>query len=109
MTDSAVTTATYTWSPGTVANPTYSPAPGPFASPMSVTISTTTAGASIRYTTDGSAPTSTTGILYSGPVPVSATTAFRAIAFKSGSSPPTSSSHSSRSTGMGEGPERLIV
>jgi hypothetical protein len=51
---------------------------------MSVTLSTTTAGASIRYTTDGTTPTSSTGTLYAGPVPISATTTFRAIAYKSG-------------------------
>ena len=51
---------------------------------MSVTIASATAGASIRYTTDGSTPTSTTGILYAGPVAINATTTFRAIAFASG-------------------------
>src|SRR4030095_1969700 len=84
MTDSSVTSATYTYSPpSVVAAPTFSPTPGTFSSPMSVTISTTTAGASIRYTTDGSTPTSSAGTLYSGPVSISATTTFRAIAYKS--------------------------
>src|SRR4051812_4135777 len=42
---------------GTVATPTFSPAGGTFASAQSVTISTTTAGASVRFTVDGSTPT----------------------------------------------------
>jgi hypothetical protein len=84
MTDSSVTSATYTFVPGVVADPTYSPAAGNFSSPMSVTIASSTAGASIRYTTDGTTPTSSTGTLYAGPVAISATTSFRAIAYKSG-------------------------
>src|SRR5436190_24158546 len=70
--------------PVPVANPTFTPVPGPFSSPLSVTISSATAGASIRYTVDGSTPTSTVGTLYAGAVSISATTTFRAIAYKSG-------------------------
>ena len=36
--------------PVPVANPSFTPAPGNFSSPMSVTIASATAGASIRYT-----------------------------------------------------------
>ena len=68
-----------------VANPTFSPVGGTYASAQSVTISTTTSGASIRYTTNGSAPTSTTGTLYSGPVSVASSLTLKAIAYKSGS------------------------
>jgi len=68
-----------------VAAPSFSPAAGLYTSAQSVTISTITSGASIRYTTDGSTPTSTTGTLYSGPVTISAgTTTLKAIAYKSG-------------------------
>jgi hypothetical protein len=49
-----------------------------------VAISTTTGGASIRYTTNGVNPTSTTGTLYTGPVPVNVTLTLKAIAFASG-------------------------
>ena len=49
-----------------------------------VTISTTTPGASIRYTTDGSTPSSTAGIVYSGPVSVSSNLTLKAVAYGSG-------------------------
>lgn len=69
---------------GTVATPAISPAGGSFPSAQSVTLSTATAGASIRYTTDGSQPTAASP-LYSGPIMVSAPGAtVKAIALKSG-------------------------
>ena len=43
---------------GTVAAPTFNPPAGAYGSAQSVILSSTTAGASIRYTTDGSTPTS---------------------------------------------------
>ncbi len=67
-----------------VAGLTFSPGSGTYTSAQTVTISTTTSGASIRYTTDGSTPTETTGTLYSGPVKISGTTTLIAIAFLSG-------------------------
>ena len=67
-----------------VAAPTFNPAPGTYSSAQSVAITSAEAGAFIRYTTDGSTPTSSTGTLYSGPVPVSSTTTLKAIAFKTG-------------------------
>ena len=54
------------------------------AVPFPVTITTATAGATIRYTTDGSTPTETNGTVYSGPVSITKTTVLRAAAFKSG-------------------------
>ena len=68
----------------TCAIPTFSPAAGTYSEAQSVTISTTTSGASIRYTTDGSTPTSTTGTLYTGAINVSETTTIKAIAYKDG-------------------------
>src|SRR5271154_4496754 len=79
--DSSVATAAYTIS---VATPTFSPARGTFISGPTVTISTATSGASIRYTTDGSTPSETAGTLYSAPITVSATTTINAIAYASG-------------------------
>ena len=67
-----------------VSDPTFSPAGGTYSSPQSVTISSSTAGASINYTTDGSTPSETNGTLYSGPITVSSTTTVQAIAFESG-------------------------
>ena len=66
------------------ATPTFSPAAGTYSSTQTVTISTATSGASIRYTTDGSTPSETAGTLYSSPVTVSATTTLKAIAYESG-------------------------
>jgi hypothetical protein len=68
---------------GTAA-PTFTPAGGTYSTAQSVTIATTTSGASIRYTTDGSTPTSTTGTLYSGPVSVASSLTLKAIAYASG-------------------------
>ncbi len=82
-TNSGVTSGVYKIT-GTVANPSFSPAAGTFTSAQTVTISTTTSGASIRYTVDGTAPSETAGKLYSSPVSVSSTTDLNAIAYQSG-------------------------
>jgi len=68
-----------------VATPTFSPGAGSYDTAQSVTISTTTLGAAIRYTTDGSTtPTSTVGTLYSGPISVNTSQTIKAIAYQSG-------------------------
>ncbi|HEV8072911.1 MAG TPA: chitobiase/beta-hexosaminidase C-terminal domain-containing protein, partial [Opitutaceae bacterium] len=67
-----------------VAAPTFNPSGGNFSSPQTVTISTTTSGASIRYTTDGSTPSETAGTIYSGPVSIGSTTTLKALAYESG-------------------------
>jgi hypothetical protein len=66
-----------------VAVPMFSPAGGTYSSAQSVTISTATSGASIRYTLDGSTPTATS-TLYTGPITVATTTTVTAIGLKSG-------------------------
>lgn len=66
-----------------VATPTFSPAGGTFTSAQNVTISCATAGVTIRYTIDGSEPTSSS-IQYTGSIPVSATSTIKAKAFASG-------------------------
>gem|GEM_PF-3594572 len=63
--------------------PTASPAGGTYSSSQSVTLSTTTSGATIHYTTDGSAP-SGSSTLYSGAIEISQNTNLKAIAHKSG-------------------------
>ncbi|MCU1337785.1 MAG: alkaline serine protease [Bryobacterales bacterium] len=79
-----VTSVSFTVGSLSVATPTFAPAGGTYSSPQSVTISTTTAGASIRYTTDGSTPTSAVGIVYGGPVSVSSSLTLKAVAYKTG-------------------------
>ncbi len=69
---------------GFVAAPTFNPTPGAYVGAQTVTIGTTTPGASIRYTTDGSTPTETYGTLYGGGFVVSGTTTINAIAYASG-------------------------
>src|SRR5579859_5349176 len=101
MSDSSVSSATYTINLPQVAAPTFSPGGGSYTSAQSVTISTTTSGASIRYTTDGSTPSETAGTLYSGPVTISSTATLKAIAYESGMS---DSSVSSATYSFGPGP-----
>lgn len=69
---------------GTVANPTFSPVPGTYntANLPQVTLTTTTSGASIRYTLDGATPDSLSPV-YSGPITISTTTTVKAQAFRS--------------------------
>jgi hypothetical protein len=69
---------------GQVAAPTFNPPGGSYSSPQPVMITSTTAGASIRYTTDGSTPSSTFGTVYGGSVLVSSNLTLKAIAYKSG-------------------------
>ena len=78
MLPSAVASATYTLEPK-AATPTFSPAPGTFAASQQVTLSDTTTGASIFYTTDGSTPT-TSSTPFTTAITVSATTTIKAIA-----------------------------
>jgi hypothetical protein len=69
---------------GFVADTKFSVDRGFFTAPFTVEITSETAGAEIRYTTDGSEPTATTGTVYSGPITINRTTALRAAAFKPG-------------------------
>ncbi|MBP3212553.1 MAG: chitobiase/beta-hexosaminidase C-terminal domain-containing protein [Prevotella sp.] len=61
--------------------PTFSPEAGTFTAAQDVTISTTTDGAEIYYTTDGSEPT-TSSSKYSAAIPVNSSTTIKAIAVK---------------------------
>ncbi|MGA9641875.1 MAG: chitobiase/beta-hexosaminidase C-terminal domain-containing protein [Terriglobales bacterium] len=62
-----------------VPTPTFSPAPGTFHSPQTVTITDATVGATIYYTMDGSIPTQKSAV-YSSPITVASTTTIVALA-----------------------------
>ena len=80
LTASAVASGVYTLQ---CAAPSFSPAAGTYTS-ATVTISTATSGASMRYTTNGTTPSSTVGTVYSSPVAMSQSGTLQAIAYKSG-------------------------
>ena len=70
----------------TVVTPTFDKQHGFYTSAFNVKISSATSGAAIRYTTDGTAPTSSHGsaLANGGSVWISATRCLRAAAYKSG-------------------------
>jgi Chitobiase/beta-hexosaminidase C-terminal domain/Legume lectin domain len=65
------------------AAPTFSPAPGSYTSAQTVTLSDTTPGAVIYYTTNGTTP-SVSSPVYSQPLQIAATTTIEAVAVASG-------------------------
>ena len=67
-----------------VAPPVLSPPPGSYNGTQTVSLATSTPGAQIRYTTDGSVPTKTTGTLYSGAFALASTATVQAIAYATG-------------------------
>jgi Chitobiase/beta-hexosaminidase C-terminal domain len=77
---SGVTTADLTFS---ATPPSFSPAPGAYSVAQSVALSSTTSGATIRYTTDGSDPTASSPV-YANPISVAASATIKAITIKSG-------------------------
>jgi hypothetical protein len=82
---SAVGSAAYTIT-SVPATPSFSPVAGAYTSAQLVTISDTTSGASIYYTTNGTAPT-TSSTAYTGTLTVSSTETLKAIAAVTGFSP----------------------
>ena len=82
MNDSAVASASYTIK-GTVATPAFSVASGAVNSGTSVTISCSTEGAKIYYTTDGSDPTASS-TEYTEAISVTEAVTLKAIAVKDG-------------------------
>jgi hypothetical protein len=80
---SSVTTANYTLILPASA-PVFSPAGGSYFSAQNVTLSSSTPGASFRYTTDGSTPTLANGAVYTGPIPVAGNLTLKAIALAPG-------------------------
>jgi hypothetical protein len=80
MVDSDVASATYTLQ---AATPTFNPSGGSFLLPIQVSISSSSPGVTIYYTTNGSTPT-TASTVYTGPFWVFSTTTVKAIAVRSG-------------------------
>ncbi|MDT9722113.1 chitobiase/beta-hexosaminidase C-terminal domain-containing protein [Paenibacillus sp. ClWae2A] len=83
MTDSVVMTETYTIKQQTE-KPAASPAGGAVAPDTTVALTSPTVGATIYYTTDGTAPTSENGTIYVEPIPVTDGMTINAIALKQG-------------------------
>ena len=69
---------------GACAAPAFNPAAGTYNAAQTVTISSTTSDATIRYTTDGSTPTETSGTVYSTPLNITRNTTLQAIAYMNG-------------------------
>ena len=74
------------------APPVFSHPRGFYTSPFSLALNSP--GASIRYTLDGSTPSLTNGLAYTGPIAVSTTTAVRAIAYSATLTPSPVVTHS---------------
>ncbi len=89
----AYNTPEYTYAVGedAVIAPIFSPAAGTYSSAQNVALSSTTSGASIHYTTDGTPPTNLSPI-YTGLIPISSSTTIRAIATKNGMADSTAAS-----------------
>ena len=83
MVDSAVNTQTYTFSAGQVATPVFNPGGGNYTGPQTVSITSATSGATIKYTTDGSTP-NTGSATYTAPITLSSNTTLKAYAYRSG-------------------------
>ncbi len=76
-----------------VAPVTFSQARGFYDSPLEVSLTTVTPNATIRYTTDGSEPTSSRGRPYTEPLTIDTTTTLRAAAFHPDSLPAPVTTH----------------
>lgn len=57
---------------------------GLYTEPFDLVLSTATTGTTIRYTTDGSMPTTTTGKVYTGPLAIDNTIVVHAIGYEAG-------------------------
>jgi sugar lactone lactonase YvrE len=81
--NSAVASATYEVTLPSAAPPTFSPPPGRYTGPVSVSIGDTTPGAVIHFTLDGSTPLSSSPV-YTGALTLPGSTTVKAIATASG-------------------------
>ena len=69
---------------GYVADTTFTHNRGFYDAPFSLAITSATPGATIRYTTNGSAPIETTGTVYTAPISITTTSVIRAMAYLAG-------------------------
>jgi hypothetical protein len=81
--NSGVATSTITINLPTAATPLISPAAGTYTTPQTISITDTTTGAVIHYTTNGTTPTSASAV-YVGSFQISATTTVKALAIAPG-------------------------
>lgn len=72
---------------GVVAEVHFSASRGFFSRPFNLSLYCPTPGAVIRYTTDGSPPSLTNGVVYTEPIPITTTRTVRAAAFKTNALP----------------------
>jgi hypothetical protein len=87
--------------------PVFSPAGGTFATSQMVSIYGSGAGSAIRYTTDGTTPTSSS-TLYAAPILVSSTRTIKAIVIKDGVSSAVSSATFTISSSTGNGESSIV-
>ncbi len=77
----------YTGGMPVAATPAFSPDGGYYTEAQTVSITSATEDASIRYTIDGSTPSETDGEIYVAPIVISEETTLKAIAYKDGHLP----------------------
>ncbi|MBU6376462.1 MAG: chitobiase/beta-hexosaminidase C-terminal domain-containing protein, partial [Bdellovibrionales bacterium] len=79
--DSQISTATYTLFVAPVA---LSLPSGTYETPQTLSLLTSTSGSTIRYTTNGTSPTCSTGMVYTNPISLTRTGSIQAIGCRSG-------------------------
>jgi hypothetical protein len=84
MLDSAEASVTITINYNKVSTPQFDPAGGTYTTARSVQITCATPGVEIRYTTNNDEPSSGSGAVYGGPIPIASNCTLKAIAYKSG-------------------------
>src|SRR6202021_271288 len=97
--------------PAAAATPAFFPVPGSYSQTsagQTVTLTDSTSGAAIYYTTDGSTPT-TSSTTYTNPITITATTTIKAIATASGFSTSAVASGSYTLIPPGTGPAVAVV
>lgn len=84
--DSAIVSNAYSFSTAPIV---FTPPAGSYEGDIPVLLTTSTQGASIHYTLDGTDPTTTTGLVFGAPIILNEPTTIKAIAFKDAMPPST--------------------